>query len=109
MTQPASEIRLVFLSRRAYETGRIRLVLRSEAICDERDTGWQLLEGTETGLELANPENSLLVSVRRALELEPQLASLLAENTPPTDAAYAYDAKTQTFIPTEMPEDIPTQ
>ena len=35
--------RLVFLSRRAYETGTIGLVLRTDAVCDARDTGWQLL------------------------------------------------------------------
>lgn len=109
MTEHACEIRLVFLSRRAYETGQIRLVLRTEAVCDERDTGWQLLQGKETGLELANPENSLLVSVRRALELEPHLAALLTEDTPPANAAYAFDVQTQTFLPTEMPADIPTQ
>lgn len=47
--------RLVFLSRRAYETGTIGLVLRTDAVCDARDTGWQLLYGCETGLELVNP------------------------------------------------------
>ena len=70
--------RLVFLSRRAYENGTIGLVLRTDAVCDARDTGWQLLYGCETGLELVNPGNSLLVSVARALELEPKLAPYFA-------------------------------
>lgn len=100
--------KLVFLTRRAYETGQIRLLLRTDAVCDERDTGWQLLHGNETGLELANPENSLLVSVARALELEPRLASLLTAHTPPIKEAYAYDESTQTFLPTGFPEDPPT-
>ena len=63
---------IVYLTRRAYESGEIRLLLRTDAVCAERDTGWQLLQGSETGLELSNPENGLLVSVARALELEPK-------------------------------------
>ena len=39
---------LVYITRRAYETGEIRLLLRTEHIWDERDTGWQLLQGKET-------------------------------------------------------------
>lgn len=101
--------RLVFLSRRAYETGQIRLLLRTDAVCDDRDTGWQLLHGNETGLELANPENSLLISVQRALELEPCLAPLFAVQTSPVSAAYAYDEVSRSFLPTEMPKDVPTQ
>ncbi len=101
--------RLVFLSRRAYEAGEIRLVLRTEDICDQRDTGFQLLRGNETGLELANPGNSLLISVERAIELEPRLKPLLETETPPEHAAYAYDRRADAFLPTEMPEDIPTQ
>ena len=101
--------RLVFLSRRAYETGTIGLVLRTDAVCDARDTGWQLLYGCETGLELVNPGNSLLVSVARALELEPKLAPLLQKGTPPAVAAYAYDEASSSFVPAKMPEDIPTQ
>ena len=100
--------RLVFLTRRAYETGKIRLLLRTGDVCEERDTGWQLLHGNETGLELANPENSLLVSVERALELEPLLEPLLAGITPPTQEAYAYDAAANAFLPTAFPEDPPT-
>lgn len=106
-TEPLT--RLVFLSRRAYESGTIRLVLRTDAVCDARDTGWQLLQGSETGLELINPENSLLISVPRALELEPLLEPLLLPDTPPESAAYAYDSVTNTFQPTSMPKDIPTQ
>ena len=101
--------RLVFLSRRAYETGTIGLVLRTDAVCDARDTGWQLLYGCETGLELVNPGNSLLVSVARALELEPKLAPLLQKGTPPAVAAYAYGEASGSFVPAKMPEDIPTQ
>lgn len=97
------------LSRRAYMSKAIRLVLRTEAVCDERDTGWQLLYGTETGLELANPENSLLVSASQALELEPRLKPLLEPDTPPEGAAYAFDAQMQVFLPTKMPKNIPTQ
>ena len=48
---------IVYLTRRAYESGEIRLLLRTDAVCAERDTGWQLLQGSETGLELSNPEN----------------------------------------------------
>lgn len=99
---------LVFLTRRAYETKQIRLLLRTDAVCDERDTGWQLLHGNETGLELANPENSLLISVDRALELEPCLAPLLTAHTPPAKMAYAYDETTGAFLPTAYPEDPPT-
>ena len=110
MTQQTTTMpRLVFLSRRAYESGKIRLVLRNAAVWDARDTGFQLLEGSETGLELANPENSLLVSTSRALELEPRLAPLLTHDTPPVDAAYAYDEATGSFLPTAMPVDPPTQ
>ena len=47
---------IVYLTRRAYESGEIRLLLRTDAVCAERDTGWQLLQGSETGLELSNPE-----------------------------------------------------
>lgn len=101
--------RLVYLSRRAYETGSIRLVLRTDAVCDERDTGFQLLCGNETGLELINPGNSLLVSVSRALELEPRLKPLFESESPAKAAAYAYDAQSDAFLPTAMPEDIPTQ
>ena len=73
--EPSSEnCRLVYLTRRAYETGEIRLLLRTDNVCAEKDTGWQLLQGSETGLELSNPGNSLLVSVARALEIEPKLA-----------------------------------
>ncbi len=101
--------RLVYISRRAYETGKIRLVLQTDAVCDERDTGFQLLCGDETGLELINPGNSLLISISRALALEPRLSSLLTEHLPPKNAAYACDAETDVFMPTEMPADIPTQ
>ena len=75
----------------------------------DRRTGWQLLYGCETGLELVNPGNSLLVSVARALELEPKLAPLLQKGTPPAVAAYAYDEASGSFVPAKMPEDIPTQ
>ena len=58
--EPSSEnCRLVYLTRRAYETGEIRLLLRTDNVCAEKDTGWQLLQGSETGLELSNPGNSL--------------------------------------------------
>lgn len=107
-THSEEPARLVFLTRRAYETGQIRLLLRTDAVCDERDTGWQLLHGNETGLELANPENSLLISVERALELEPCLASLLMTHTPPAKEAYAYDEKAGAFLPAAYPEDPPT-
>lgn len=99
--------RLVFLTRRAYETGQIRLLLRTDAVCDARDTGWQLLHGNETGLELANPENSLLISVERALELEPCLEPFLSSDTPPAQEAYAFDDTAQAFLPTAFPEDPP--
>lgn len=99
---------LVYITRRAYETGEIRLLLRTEHIWDERDTGWQLLQGKETGLELANPENSLLVSVERALELEPRLQPFLLRGAPDRKEAYAYQEETGTFCPTAFPEDVPT-
>ena len=90
--EPSSEnCRLVYLTRRAYETGEIRLLLRTDNVCAEKDTGWQLLQGSETGLELSNPGNSLLVSVARALEIEPKLAPFLTADTPPQKGAYAYD------------------
>lgn len=101
--------RLVYISRRAYETQTIRLVLRTKDVCDKRDTGFQLLYGAETGLELINPENSLLISTERAITLEPKLRSLLEPETPPEMAAYALDEATSSFVPTKMPEDIPTQ
>ena len=63
--EPSSEnCRLVYLTRRAYETGEIRLLLRTDNVCAEKDTGWQLLQGSETGLELSNPE-TCAVSDRR--------------------------------------------
>ena len=40
---------VVYLTRRAYESGEIRLLLRTDAVCAERDTGWQLLQGNRTG------------------------------------------------------------
>ena len=89
---------IVYLTRRAYESGEIRLLLRTDAVCAERDTGWQLLQGSETGLELSNPENGLLVSVARALELEPKLTPLLGVSSP-CRAAYAYDEKNGGFVP----------
>ena len=78
-------------------------------VCAEKDTGWQLLQGSETGLELSNPGNSLLVSVARALEIEPKLAPFLTADTPPQKAAYAYDEKTAGYRPTAYPEDVPTE
>ena len=93
----------------AYETGEIRLLLRTDNVCAEKDTGWQLLQGSETGLELSNPGNSLLVSVARALEIEPKLAPFLTADTPPQKAAYAYDEKTAGYRPTAYPEDVPTE
>ena len=108
--EPSSEnCRLVYLTRRAYETGEIRLLLRTDNVCAEKDTGWQLLQGSETGLELSNPGNSLLVSVARALEIEPKLAPFLTADTPPQKAAYAYDEKTAGYRPTVYPEDVPTE
>ena len=100
---------IVYLTRRAYESGEIRLLLRTDAVCAERDTGWQLLQGSETGLELSNPENGLLVSVARALELEPKLTPLLGVSSAPCRAAYAYDEKNGGFVPTAYPADIPTE
>lgn len=98
--EPSSEnCRLVYLTRRAYETGEIRLLLRTDNVCAEKDTGWQLLQGSETGLELSNPGNSLLVSVARALEIEPKLAPFLTADTPPQKAAYAYDEKPPATVP----------
>ncbi len=105
----SEDCRLVYLTRRAYETGEIRLLLRTDNVCAEKDTGWQLLQGSETGLELSNPGNSLLVSVARALEIEPKLAPLLTADTPPQKAAYAYDEKTAGYRPTAYPEDVPTE
>lgn len=108
--EPSSEnCRLVYLTRRAYETGEIRLLLLTDNVCAEKDTGWQLLQGSETGLELSNPGNSLLVSVARALEIEPKLAPFLTADTPPQKAAYAYDEKTAGYRPTAYPEDVPTE
>ncbi|MEE0023868.1 hypothetical protein [Ruminococcus sp.] len=109
MEQNKNDARLVFLSRRAYETGRIHLVFFQDQVWDTRDTGWQLLEGSETGLELANPGNSLLVSVTRALELEPRLQSLLLHDAPEEAAAFRWDAAAGEYRPTQLPEDIPTQ
>ena len=100
---------IVYLTRRAYESGEIRLLLRTDAVCAERDTGWQLLQGSETGLELSNPENGLLVSVARALELEPKLTPLLGVSSAPCRAAYAYDEKNGGFVPTAYPADIPPE
>ena len=68
-----------------------------------------VLEGSETGLELANPGNSLLVSVTRALELEPRLQSLLLHDAPEEAAAFRWDAAAGEYRPTQLPEDIPTQ
>ena len=90
---------IVYLTRRAYESGEIRLLLRTDAVCAEQDTGWQLLQGSETGLELSNPENGLLVSVARALELEPKLTPLLGVSSAPCRAAYAYDEKKRRVCP----------
>ena len=92
-----------------YQVDEIRLLLRTDAVCAERDTGWQLLQGSETGLELSNPENGLLVSVARALELEPKLTPLLGVSSAPCRAAYAYDEKNGGFVPTAYPADIPTE
>ena len=98
-----SENRLVFLSRRAFETGQIRLVLRTADVWDKRDTGWELLSGKETGLELVDPGNSLLVSVSRAVALDERLASLLLPDTPPESAAYRLDAQAGQFKAAEIP------
>ncbi len=83
---------VVYLTRRAYESGEIRLLLRTDAVCAERDTGWQLLQGSETGLEL-----------------EPKLTPLLGVSSAPCRAAYAYDEKNGGFVPTAYPADIPTE
>lgn len=57
--EPSSEnCRLVYLTRRAYETGEIRLLLRTDNVCAEKDTGWQLLQGSETGWSCPIPETA---------------------------------------------------
>ncbi len=99
---------LVFLTRRAYETGEIRIALNTAEPCAIQDSGWQLFQGKETGLELADPGNSLLVSLSRALELEPRLNALFAMPRPTTRCAYCMDTATGTFLKMDYPENPPT-
>ena len=103
-----TQARLVYMTRRAYETGKVTLVLRTDRVWDERDTGWQLLSSEETGLELSDPSNGLLLSVERAIAHVPALLPLLADETEPVQAAYAYDDVQGIFLPTQFPQDPPT-
>ncbi len=96
--------RLVYISRRAYETGNVQLALRTADTWDEHDTGWELLLGTETGLELVDPGNGLLISVAKAIAFDAALAPLLLPDTPPKAAAYRKQASTDSFVPTEIPD-----
>lgn len=70
--EPSSEnCRLVYRHAVPMRTGEIRLLLpHGQCLCGK--DRWQLLQGSETGLEPSNPGNSLLVSVARALEIEPK-------------------------------------
>lgn len=101
--------KLAFLSRRAHAAGKIGLVLYNEQRWDSRDSGWQLLEGTETGLELADPGNSLLISVERALLLAPKLRQLFEDDTPQASCAFQWDADAGVYVSVPLPADIPTQ
>ena len=68
-----------FLSKLAKESGKIRCAIRTGVVYDATDSGWQFLEGTESELYLADPGNGLLISLRRAVELEPKLLPILQE------------------------------
>ncbi|MCD7958491.1 MAG: DUF2185 domain-containing protein [Ruminococcus sp.] len=88
---------LCFLSRHAYEAGEVRLALHTANVWDEHDTGWELLLGTESGLELADPENGLLISISKAIELDAALAPLFFMDAQSEKAAYRKNTQSGHF------------
>lgn len=102
------EEKICYISRRSYEENKIDLVLNTAQPWTERDSGWQLLTSKDSGYELSNPSNSLLISVEKAIEKFPRLQQILSDPAPQEPIAYRWEKDKQSFERIPFPEDYPT-
>ncbi len=82
------------ISKRAIEKHEINWVVRTDDLCDEQDSGWQLFYGDEDDEYLDNYKNGLLILLVEALQREPLLEKVFIEK----GYAYEYDEKSHSFV-----------
>lgn len=86
--------KFAIISKRAIEKNEINWVVRTDDLCDEEDSGWQMFYGDEDEEFLENLENALLITLMEALQREPLLEKVFVEN----GHSYEYDEKIFSFV-----------
>lgn len=87
--------KLALISRRAYDNREINWIVRDDELCDEDDSGWQLLYGDEDDAYLENyAETALLISLEQALQIEPLLEKPFSEK----GHSYEYQEEANSFV-----------
>lgn len=101
MIDKAFSEKLIFCSKRAYESGNFNVILHN--VCwSSQDAGWVILTGDEPDLLFVNPGQSVLLSVQRVVEKVPALEEILVPE--PKEEGYTLDKATGNYVPFDVPE-----
>ncbi len=84
-TPKFDEQQLVFISKRAVENREINWIVRTDDLCGEKDSGWQLFYGDEDDEYLDDPSMIVQLTIEQVLLFEPLL------EIPFIDRGYAYE------------------
>ena len=84
-TAKFDEQQLVFISKRAVENREINWIVRTDDLCGENDSGWQLFYGDEDDEYLDDPSMIVRLTIEQVLLFEPLLEQ------PFIDRGYAYE------------------
>ncbi len=79
------EQQLVFISKKAVEKREVNWIVRTDDLCGENDSGWQLFYGDEDDEYLDDPSKIIQLTIEQVLLFEPLLEK------PFTDRGYAYE------------------
>ncbi len=79
------EQQLVFISKKAVEKREVNWIVRTDDLCGENDSGWQLFYGDEDDEYLDDPSKIIRLTIEQVLLFEPLLEK------PFTDRGYAYE------------------
>lgn len=99
------ETQLVFISKKAVEKREINWIVRTDDLCGENDSGWQLFYGDEDDEYLDDPNMIVQLTIEQVLLFEPLLEVPFADK----GHAYEYVDEIKMFVEADdwvAPEDI---
>jgi len=92
---------IAIITERAIENRQINWVLRTNNLNNQQDSGWQLYYGDESSDYLDDPKNSTLITLDRAMDIEPLLESVFAGS----HHAYEYSDADNRFVEVDYDPD----